>query len=134
MVCIIVATWSILYTVTPIPALGIRPCGNNDPSTNAFFGLWISFIVYDSTVMILTLIKAVPSLQPNVSTPLITRLLKEGVQYFVLIFLASIANIIIITVGPCSPYRAMTAVLCSHLVLNLRGSVLRQAYREKDTT
>ncbi|KIM73673.1 hypothetical protein PILCRDRAFT_828878, partial [Piloderma croceum F 1598] len=71
-VCIIVATWSILYTVSPIPSLNIRPCGNNDSRTDVFYGLWISFIVYDSTVMILTLIKAVPSLQPNISTPLIT--------------------------------------------------------------
>jgi len=52
-------------------------------------------MVFDSTVLIFTLVKAVPARQPGGLTPLITQLLKNGIQYFAILFLIAIANVIL---------------------------------------
>jgi len=91
--CVLAASSGVLYaslTVIPlhIPALkNIRPCESTFPKTDILYSLWVSFIIFDSTVLILTLIKALPftirfmsrsPMQPNASIPLVTQLLKDG--------------------------------------------------------
>ncbi|KIM73694.1 hypothetical protein PILCRDRAFT_828918 [Piloderma croceum F 1598] len=132
--------WSIkLAAVQPSPD-NVRPCASTEKSTKGLYLLWAAFIVFDSTVITLTLIKAVPSFRRNTSTSLITRLLKDGIQYFLVIFLASLANIIMISAGSAifasnlvPSYRATIATLGSRLILNLRGSLLRPAYNDGQT-
>jgi len=85
----------------------------------------------------MTVIKIRSALQPNISTPLLTRVLKDGVQYFIVISLASTANIIMLRVAPgilrtmlIFFYPVMVATLGSRLILSLRGSLLRPAYND----
>lgn len=119
----------------------IRSCLYTIPNINIIYGSYVSSILFDSTVIILTLIKAVPARQPNGLTPLITQLLKDGVQYFVIIFLTAIVNMIMVNLAPPAPsatlsilYLVMASTLGCRLILNLRGSILRPAYNEENTT
>jgi len=64
-----------------------------------------------------------------------------GIQYFVMIFLIGIANIVMIHVAPAGLtatlsilYMVAASTLGCRLILNLRGSVLRSTYNEEDTT
>jgi len=143
--CILAASGTSLYyslTVVEFPSLdNIRSCLYTIPNINIIYGSYVSSILFDSTVMILTLIKAVPARQPNGLTPLITQLLKDGVQYFVIIFLTAIVNMIMVNLAPPAPsatlsilYLVMASTLGCRLILNLRGSILRPAYNEENTT
>jgi len=131
-----------LLTGTEIPSLNsIRPCLYTIPNTNIFYTFLVGCVVFDSTVLILTLVKIVPAWQPGGVTPLITQLLKDGIQYFVMIFLIGIANIVMIHVAPAGLtatlsilYMVAASTLGCRLILNLRGSVLRSTYNEEDTT
>jgi len=142
--CVLSVSGPILYeslTVFQIPSLNsIRPCLYALPKINLLYVYCISLILFDSAVVILTLIKTVPARQSNGLTPLITQLLKDGVQYFIIIFLIAVANIIMTGLAPgplgstlMTLYTAMTSTLGSRLILNLRGSILRPAYNEEDT-
>jgi len=142
--CIAAASGSTLYeslTVMKVPSPdGIRPCETTYPKPNVFYGLWVSLIVFDFAIVTLTLIKMLPALHPNQPTPFIAQLLRDGVIYFVVIFLASVANVIVITTAPpalatmlVTFYRSITSTLCSRLVLNLRGIISCPIYHE-DTT
>jgi len=138
MVCMLAASSQSLYsslTIVQIPLLNsIRPCLFTVPNADFIYGSLVSCIVFDSAVLILTLVKAVPARQPDGLTPLITQLLKDGVQYFVVLFLIAIANIIM--AGHVPPalattlftlYSVTTSTLGCRLILNLRGSILHTA-------
>jgi len=144
-VCMLAASGLSLYaslTGAEIPSLNsIRPCLYAIPNTNVLYATLVSCIVFDSTVLILTLVKIVPAWQPGGVTPLITQLLKDGIQYFVMIFLIAIANIIVIHVAPPALaatlsilYTLAASILGCRLILNLHGSILRSTYNEEDTT
>jgi len=143
-VCILAAAGPALYAslnVVKIPSAGsVRSCENTAPKVHGSYVMWVSFMVFDCTIIILTLIKILPARQPNGLTPLIAQLLKDGIQYFVMIFMISITNLIIISVAPnaflpsITLYSAMTPMLGSRLMLNLRGSILRPPYNEDDTS
>jgi len=116
----------------------VRPCLSTFPNPYLFYGACASTIVWDCTILVLTLIKVVPTLQRYRLTPLFSQLLKDGVLYFTIISMASIANVIVIGAAPPALadmlfpfYRSIAVVLCSRLVLNLHGT-----YREdsEDTT
>jgi len=90
--------------------------------------------------MVLTLVKVVSALQPGVSSPLITGLLKDGFQYYIMILLAAVTNIITISVAPPALanefaifYRVIATALGSRLILNLRGSILCPSHTERPT-
>jgi len=135
--CLLTGVGSTLYealTVIGIPSPGIRPCLSTFPNPNLFYGSCASTIVWDCTILVLTLIKVLPTLQLDRLTPLFSRLLRDGVLYFVIISMASIANIIVIKAAPPALadmlfpfYRSIAVVLCSRLVLNLRGLLLHPA-------
>jgi len=138
--CFLTGAGSTLYealTVISIPSPGIRPCLSTFPNPYLFYGVCASTIVFDCTILALTLIKVVPTSRLNRLTPLITRLLRDGVLYFVVISLASIANVIVIGAAPPALadmlfpfYRSIAVILCSRLILNLRGLILHPVYRE----
>jgi len=144
-VCMLAASGLSLYsslTVAEIPSLNsIRPCLYTIPNTNVLYATLVSCIVFDCTVLILTLVKIVPAWQPGGVTPLITQLLKDGIQYFVMIFLIAIANIIMIHIAPTALattlsilYIVAASTLGCRMILNLRGLSLRPGYNEDDTT
>lgn len=102
--------------------------------------MWVCAIVFDSAIISLTFAKLVPALRPRIPTPLITGLLKDGFQYYIMIFLAAVANIVTIKVFPVSMattfatfYRVIATALGSRLILNLHGSILRPSYAEELT-
>jgi len=144
MLCTIVAFGCTLYemlTVIKIPSPDrLRPCETTYPNPNVFYGVWVSVIVFDSTIVTLTLLKVLPAPQHDQSAPYTSQILGDGVLYFVMIFLASIANIIVISAAPpalatmlVTFYRVISATLCSRLALNIRGLFLRPVYQEEDT-
>jgi len=120
---------------------GISPCKWAPQRTNLLYGIWVSAIVFDSAILTFTVVKVVTVLQPGVPTPLITGFLKDGFQYYIMIFSAAIANIVTITVAPASLattfanfYRVVATALGSRLILNLRGLIFRPSYTEEPTT
>jgi len=141
MVCGLGASAPALYmslTVTEIPSLdSIRPCQDVFPNPDVLYGIWASFIAFDSTVMTLTLIKVLPIWKSSGLTPLVNQLLKDGIQYFIMIFLIVIAGIVTTAVASdafgttvFSLYTAMTSTLGSRLILNLRGWILRPRHND----
>jgi len=111
------------------------------PRPDTLYAYCVSLIVFDSAVLVLTLVRVVPARHSHGLTPLITHVLKDGVQYFVIIFLIAIVDVICIKLAPAPLtatllylYPAITPTLCSRLILNLRGSILRPASNEQDTT
>jgi len=144
-VCVVAASGPSLYisfAVIEVPSLGsIQTCLYAIPRAEIVYIYCVSLIVFDSAVMILTLIKAVPARQSNGLTPLITQLLKDGIQYFIIIFLTAILIIIMAGVAPGSLvttvlnlYSVLTSTLGCRLILNLRGSILRPASDTEDAT
>lgn len=142
MVCVLGASGTALYislTVVKLPSVSsIRPCEETFPKESVLVGFLIFCILFDSTVLVLTLIKTVPAREPNGLTPLTNRLLKDGVEYFLLIFLISIANIIMMKLVPVAIaltlftlYLVMASTLCSRLILNLRGTIFRPSYNNE---
>jgi len=145
MLCIMAAFGCTLYemlTVIKIPSPDrLRPCETTYPNPNVFYGVWVSVIVFDFTIMTLTLIKVLPAPRHDQSAPYISQVLEDGVLYFAVIFLASVANIIVISAAPpalatmlVTFYRSISATLCSRLALNIRGLFLRPVHQEEDTT
>jgi len=140
------ASGQALYTSLTVVAIpspqNIRPCLYNSPNADIIYGVLACCIVYDSAIIILTLIKTVPARKcSNGLTPLLALLLKDGIQFFLLIFLIAIANIVMISrvSGPPAGilltfYEAMASTIGSRLVLNLRGSILQPAQNHEDTT
>ncbi|KIM75570.1 hypothetical protein PILCRDRAFT_827122 [Piloderma croceum F 1598] len=143
-VCILASSGSLLYfslTVFAIPNIStISPCDVAFPRPDFLYIIWVSLSVFDSAIMIMTLIKILPALQSNVPMPLRAQFLKDGIPYFIMIFFASLANIIMIRAAPgilrtmlIPSYPVIISTLGSRLVLNLRGSLLCQADDEEQT-
>ncbi|KIM75817.1 hypothetical protein PILCRDRAFT_665725 [Piloderma croceum F 1598] len=70
-----------------------------------------------------------------------SQLLRDGVLYFIGLFLAAITNVIIIKFAPAlyitaffSFYRCLAITFCSRLMLNLRGILLRPPLQDADDT
>ncbi|EGN93844.1 hypothetical protein SERLA73DRAFT_188957, partial [Serpula lacrymans var. lacrymans S7.3] len=139
--CICAAAGATLYASIAVvhePSPGnLRPCETGFPRTEILYGLWVAIIVYDTAIVILLLVKAIPALRLNV--PIIDQLLKDGIQYFVMILFTSIANVIVINAAPPALatmlftfYRVMTATLGSRMVLNIRGTLLKPGYNDEE--
>ncbi|KAF7982571.1 hypothetical protein HWV62_27567 [Athelia sp. TMB] len=129
--CILAASAATLYgSLTNYPD-DPRACGSTVPDTNIFYSVWLSIIVYDCVIVIMTLIKTVPTLEFRASTPVLTQLMRDGVLYFIIMFVASVANLVAVRALPAYSmmlytfYRVVTVSLGSRLILNLRMQILR---------
>jgi len=129
---------SLAVVAMPSPS-NIQLCKYTFPNTNILYCILVSCIVFDLTIIILTLVKTVPARMRNGWTPLIGLFLKDGIQYFILMFLISVANIVVISQSPPALSTTLFAfnaaiapLLGSHLMLNLRGSILRTSHDDED--
>ncbi|KAJ7246943.1 hypothetical protein C8J57DRAFT_1359687 [Mycena rebaudengoi] len=135
--------WASL-TLFSIPSPNnIQPCLQGFARPDVLYALWMGVIVWDLAIMILTLIRAGSTMRLQETTnAIITCVVKDGVQYFILIFLIAIGNIIVLNVAPGPPLaimlltlqRVTNSVIGSRMMLNLRGTVSRpsSSYRRHD--
>ncbi|EIN10077.1 hypothetical protein PUNSTDRAFT_120283, partial [Punctularia strigosozonata HHB-11173 SS5] len=106
----------------------VRPCDTILPRVNVLYSIWISILVYDTTVMTLTMIRIIPEVKSMVSkTPLAVRVLRDGVQFFLALSLIAVGNIVVLNAAPpqlstmlFTFHRIMVSTLGSRIILNLR--------------
>ncbi|KAJ7241439.1 hypothetical protein C8J57DRAFT_1369345 [Mycena rebaudengoi] len=134
--------WASL-TLFSIPSPNnIRPCLSGFARPDVLYALWMGVIVWDLATMILTLIRAGSTMRLQETTnAIIARVVKDGVLYFILIFLIAIGNIIVLNVAPgplatmlLTLQRVTNSVIGSRMMLNLRGTLSRptSSYRRHD--
>jgi len=117
----------------PVPG-NVRPCATGFDKTDVLYAIWVSSILWDTSVLILSLMKIVPLARTNViGTRMVDLLIKDGVQYFAVLFLISISNVIVLELAPPALkimlftfYRVMLSILGSRIILNLRGTILKE--------
>jgi len=117
----------------PVPG-NVRPCVTGFDNTDVLYAIWVSSIVWDTTITILSLVKVIPLSRSNViGSRMIDLLIKDGVLYFVVLFFISIGNVIVLELAPPALkitlftfYRVMLSLLGSRIILNLRGMILKQ--------
>ncbi|EJD41687.1 hypothetical protein AURDEDRAFT_138575 [Auricularia subglabra TFB-10046 SS5] len=111
----------------------IRPCATAFKELNVVEAVWGSTILFDSTVVILTLAKLIPYFQENVTTDLFRIMYQDGFMYFGVLFCISVANLFVFALAPpdlkltlVTLQRSMFSLLASRLALNLRGVLTRR--------
>ncbi|KAJ7241434.1 hypothetical protein C8J57DRAFT_1477786 [Mycena rebaudengoi] len=151
--------WASL-TLFSIPSQNnIRPCLSGFARPDVLYALWMGVIVWDlgmvymflqsplhsnlKAIMILTLIRAASTVRSHETTnSIIALVVKDGVQYFVLIFLIAIGNIVVINIAPgplatmlLTLQRVTNSVIGSRMMLNLRGTLMNSSHnRRGDST
>ncbi|KAF7776826.1 hypothetical protein Agabi119p4_5219 [Agaricus bisporus var. burnettii] len=108
-------------------------------SSPLFPSLWISPLVTDSAIFILTLYRTKRYYEGFASTsPTIVILVRDGSLYFLLIFLVNLMNVLIYFIAEpdfkalgASFSQLLTCTMISRLVLNLR-SISSSGYDERD--
>ncbi|KAJ7246931.1 hypothetical protein C8J57DRAFT_1475883 [Mycena rebaudengoi] len=135
--------WASL-TLFSIPSQNnIRPCLSGFARPDVLYALWMGVIVWDLAIMILTLIRAASTVRSHETTnSIIALVVKDGVQYFVLIFLIAIGNIVVINIAPgplatmlLTLQRVTNSVIGSRMMLNLRGTLMNSSHnRRGDST
>jgi len=132
------AAGSITYTTVavisePFPTQ-IRPCSSDVPITKVLYGLYVSVMLFDTTILSFTVARAVPQIRLYGLSPLWKALYQDGFFYYGVIFMASVANLIVLAAAPpelallmITFHRAMFSAMGSRMVLNLHGVVMRPA-------
>ncbi|KAJ7022965.1 hypothetical protein C8F04DRAFT_198083 [Mycena alexandri] len=119
--------WASL-TLFSIPSPNnIRPCLTGFARPDVLYALWMGVVVWDLTVMVATLVRAVPAIRLyRTATPMISLILRDGIQYFVLMLLIALGNIVVINKAPAplatmllTLQRVTNSVIGSHIMLNL---------------
>jgi len=116
----------------PVPG-NVRPCATSFKRTDVLYAIWISSIVWDTVILVMSLIKLVPLVRPNVlGSKMLSRLMKDGTTYFAVLFLCSVSNVITLNMATAALktmmftfYRVMLSVLANRIILNLRGVLLK---------
>ncbi|KAJ7483259.1 hypothetical protein FB451DRAFT_1233922 [Mycena latifolia] len=133
--------WASL-TLFSIPSPNnIRPCLTGFARPNVLYALFMGVVVWDLVVMVATLIRAIPALRLNrTATPMIGLLLRDGIQYFVLMLFIALGCIIVLNVAPgalatmlLTLQRVTNSVIGSRIMLNLRGMLLNPSYNSHDS-
>jgi len=117
----------------PVPG-NVRPCVTGFDNTDVLYAIWVSSIVWDTTILVLSLVKIVPLSHTKViGARVVGLLIKDGVLYFAVLFLVSIGNVIVLELAPPALkimlftfYRVMLSILGSRIILNLRGVILKE--------
>ncbi|PLW24091.1 hypothetical protein PCANC_22112 [Puccinia coronata f. sp. avenae] len=89
---------------------------------------WVSPIVMDTLMLILTSIRALQYRNKGVNSGVFQTFVKDGILYFVVVFAVNLTNTIFYSL-PSPALQAinspmsllMTSIMCSHIVLSLRG-------------
>jgi len=123
---------SIVVTTDVATVDNIRPCGSSFPNVKPLYGIWAGLILYDSVVMLLILIKAIPVFLTMPLSPTLKTFFQDGFIYYIIIFAAAFANILMISFAPgelattlFTFHRSMSSLLGSRMILNLRGVIMR---------
>lgn len=127
------ALYASLVVKTDIPSVdNIRPCGSSFPNIKPLYGIWAGLMLYDTVVMLLILIKAVPVFVTMPLSPTLRTFFQDGFIYYIIIFIAAFANILMISFAPgelattlFTFHRSMSSLLGSRMILNLRGVIMR---------
>ncbi|KAF7336548.1 hypothetical protein MSAN_02287000 [Mycena sanguinolenta] len=135
----------------------IRPCLTGFARPNVLYALFMGVVVWDLVVMVATLIRVIPTMRLNQRvSPMIELILKDGIQYFILMLLIALANIVVLNEAPvqfiCLSLVAMhllavnqgalatmlltlqrvtNSVIGSRIMLNLRGMLLNPSYNSQ---
>ncbi|KAH7102235.1 hypothetical protein BKA62DRAFT_829585 [Auriculariales sp. MPI-PUGE-AT-0066] len=111
----------------------VRPCVTAFAEVNVVQAVWGSTILFDTTVVILTLIKVVPSIRDSISSNLFQTMYEAGFLCFGILFCASTSNLLVFALAPdelkltlVTLQRSLFSLLASRLTLNLRGDLLKQ--------
>ncbi|KAJ7141572.1 hypothetical protein C8R46DRAFT_1135285, partial [Mycena filopes] len=110
----------------------IRPCLTGFARPDVLYALWMGVVVWDLTIMVATLMRAIPTIRLDRSVaPIISLILRDGIQYFVLMLLIALGNIVVINKAPgplatmlLTLQRVTNSVIGSRIMLNLRGMLL----------
>ncbi|KAH8914716.1 hypothetical protein BT69DRAFT_1201421, partial [Atractiella rhizophila] len=117
-------------TATAVPISGTGPCIATGAKNGKDFTVayWVSPIVFDSVVLILTVYKCTNYMRQGARTPLLKVFFRDGLLYFGCIFICNLINTIFYLLpNPAleavnSPMSLLlTSVACSHIILNLRA-------------
>ncbi|KAF8522682.1 hypothetical protein JB92DRAFT_2887035 [Gautieria morchelliformis] len=110
------------YIPTPLPGIltgCVAECSNSCEALATAF--WVPLLVSDSVLVLLTLIRAIQHAKDDVQTSLLTIMYRDGFLYFVGI---SVANTVIFSTAPVRVLtQSLQSVMCSRLVLNIRGNL-----------
>ncbi|KAH8923160.1 hypothetical protein BT69DRAFT_1281652, partial [Atractiella rhizophila] len=120
-----------LHIFRPVPISGVGPCiatGGSKNGKDFTVAYWVSPIVFDTVVLILTLYRCIRYMKQGTRTPILKLFLRDGVLYFGCIFICNLINTIFYLLpNPAlqavnSPMSLLlTSVACSHIILNLRA-------------
>ncbi|KLO13518.1 hypothetical protein SCHPADRAFT_928474 [Schizopora paradoxa] len=126
---VIISQWNkgMKYLDSPAPTLA--PC---IPNPDHRIKLWLDFLfisIFDCHIVALTLFKAYKQWKNGLTKHrLVTTIYRDGIGYFVVLFMISITNLIFLNVEQNSVYfdffvlfqRVMYAILASRIVINVR--------------
>ncbi|KAJ6511905.1 hypothetical protein C8R47DRAFT_1313998 [Mycena vitilis] len=131
LVSIGVNAWLLAHgqSVAHNPQSGIRACTMIFPpglSTVASSSAWLP-LLYDSVVLVLTLVKALPLVRKSNGTYVMKRLLEDGLIYYAAIFCVTLALTIMIVSAPpglknvaAQLELSITVTMMSRITLNLK--------------
>ncbi|KAJ7704928.1 hypothetical protein B0H17DRAFT_1326397 [Mycena rosella] len=131
--------WASL-TLFSIPSPNnIRPCLTGFARPNVLYALWMGVVVWDFVIMIFTLVRAIPTMRLNrAASPMIGLILRDGIQYFILMLFIALGNIVVLNVAPgplatmlLTLQRVTNSVIGSRIMLNLRGMLLNPSYNSR---
>lgn len=121
--------WSIPSGVpAPLPPGFIGCVPSEKPGTgNRLSGIYIAALVFDATIFVLTLGRAIYMRIRDSSIPLLNLIVRDGTAYFTVIFVVNLTNVILLSTAPPdlsainAPFATLiTALLVSRLMINLR--------------
>ncbi|KAG6872365.1 hypothetical protein C0995_010284 [Termitomyces sp. Mi166 len=125
---LIVMGWSILAGVPAELPPGFIGCIPN-PKTGTgirLSSLYIAALVFDATIFVLTLGRAIYYRFTGSVIPLATLIIRDGTLYFAVIFIVNLTNVFLLSADLSAinaPFATMiTAILVARLMLNLRAA------------
>ncbi|KAJ6461399.1 hypothetical protein C8R45DRAFT_1080895 [Mycena sanguinolenta] len=135
--------WASL-TLFSIPSPNdIRPCLSGFARPNVLYALFMGVVVWDLVIMVATLVQVIPTIRLSQTvSPMVGVILRDGIQYFVLISLIALGSIVVLNLAPgalatmlLTLQRVTNSVIGSRIMLNLRGMLLNpsQSSHSSDT-
>jgi len=128
-----VAYFSVTVVADPAFPKMFRPCEVGVTNPNVLETVWASTILFDSTILISTIVKIIPHFKAHTLTTLLKMIYQDGFLYFGVLFAISVSNLFVFALAPpelklmlVTLQRTMFSLLCSRIVLNLRGVLTRR--------
>ncbi|KAJ8085543.1 hypothetical protein PM082_004361 [Marasmius tenuissimus] len=112
------------FSVPPLPQLrGCFISGGND----VLYLCWIFLMVYDTGTMIMMVIPGISAFRMGGKSELVKTIYRDGIIYYILIFLVSVVNVVVVCTLPrdlvnllAAFERVLHSVLTSHAILHIR--------------